>query len=391
MSEFLDYEGLEHYHEMLKNLLQSIEGGSSAAISEKIKSLYNLPQNDPTLDDIFENILYRLSMNGKALITLKLALSDGTPLVGFAVSGIDGRSGQTATTDSDGFITGYVSPGTKTLSAGGYSDLSSYSKSYTFVAGETYYDEWTTFTQTNYISVTSSKTLTFSALVDHVEYSIVGGGGGGSRGSSSYNSITCGTGGGGGYCVTGTLTPNVGTSYSASVGSGGSGAGSTGSATGTAGGSSSFAGRTASGGSAGGSGGGGNGSGGSGSSFGEYANRTASSGKSGSGSTYTSYSGTALVGGGGGGGGGYFQDYVGGSSRDYSGASGGSPNGGAGATVGSGNNSGSNGRTYGGGGGGAGGYLESENTEDGSSYHGSASYSAGSGAAGHVGIRIYFK
>lgn len=392
--QFLDYEGLEHYHDKITGLIH----GSDSVVAEKIKDLYGL-SGDVTTDDVFNNIWYRLKMItiNKALFVLTLKTSDGEPLSGLSVPGITDEDGSVMISDERGIITGFVSEGTKTLSLSGYADLTSFSKSYTFTKGLSYSDTWE-IEPIYFLEITSTRSVKFSPRIKHIDYSVVGGGGGGGSGtglSNDYGGIG-GSGGGGGYCKNSSMVPVPNTSYSVTVGAGGN--------SGTNGGASSFSETTANGGGKGttpsGSyayGGSGNGAGGRGSNISssggpasgtvvKYTSTNGLNGEAGSIEYYSSLTETALCGGGGGGGGGYrsYESSYGLGSGSAKPGSGGSPNGGAGGTYSA--SSGSAGKGYGGGGGGGGAnqrYSEvySSETKD--------SHPGGSGYAGVVTLRMY--
>lgn len=236
----------------------------------------------------------------------------------------------------------------------GYADLSG-SNSYTVGQGQIA-EQTLTLAYIDYVEISESKSVKFSAACTRVDVCCVGGGGGG----SSYRDSTDQRGGGGGHVETATeIEFDPDTNYAVIIGAGGAGAQSFGSAA-TNGGSTSFGSFcTAQGGTRGSSGGTGNGRGGL---------TPAGTGGAGTESGFSSFSATRAYGGGGGGGG---------SEGIYSGASGGSPYGGRGGNAGS-SCDGQAGTGYGGGGGAGGGKVADDGSGE-SSYY-------GDGGAGYQGV-----
>lgn len=307
--QFLDYDGLEHYHNKLKQSL----GSDSPELEGRVATLESLVKFLDEKQDLISA--------GLAKVEVTLHDEFGEPLVGWTVTNMSNRDGSEVLTDENGFAEGYVSAGSKAISSSKYSDMDTFSAYENFVSGKLYSYE-RSLSYRNYLSYYYSDTLTFSGHFTKASFSIVGGGGGG--GGSLYG----GSGGGGGGIAFGELDIIKDTPYTLYIGSGGSGgyysSGNTTPVHGGYGGSSTFNGVTASGASggqgnsdqyhslAGGSGGGGTG----GASY--PSTQSGSNGRSG---FYSSFTGTSDYGGGGGGGSRYSV-----SSRGV----GGSPNGGDG-------------------------------------------------------------
>ena len=349
----------------------SMVGGMKGTVADDIEGLK---------DDVrtLDNKLL-LIMQNVAEITLTVQNEEGNPLEGIEVSNVFGEDGSPVLTNANGQITGYVSEGNVTLSISGYADVQNYSEQFPAVKGETYTKSITVATR-NFLKVTTTQNLRFSANVTRVDVTAVGGGGGGGYGwSQAYNFsgiIYNGGGGGGGYCSTSedvSFTPN--NYYSAIVAGGGAG-GTFQSSQGGSGGASSFLGVSANGGGGGATGGittvaQGNGNGGAPTQTTSTSNIIGGNGVAGSVAGYTSFTETTVYGGGGGAGSLGQSPSTGGAGAGYGG------NGGYGATL---PTAGQNG--FGGGGGGGLAYIMAQ--------VGQASGSDGaSGGSGCIAIRMH--
>lgn len=259
-------------------------------------------------DDVFADIYDRLLMvaQDKARLEVTVTDTDGTPIPGVLVSGLQDISGNDGIAANEfGLAIGYANEGSVNLTITGYADLENFSATHQVAKGLTYQIP-AVVTPRNFLKITSSGAWKFSSRLARVDVTVVGGGGGGCGGyrrtspdsptSSNYH----GRGGGGGYCTVQEsvdFLPNV--TYDAVIGAGGrAGAASEGYTSGVTnggdGGISSFLGVSANGGLGGNntSAGAGNGNGGT------------NSGAGGNGTVlgYSSISDTVLYGGGGGGG-----------------------------------------------------------------------------------------
>lgn len=204
---------------------------------------------DRTVNDAFFGIASKLKLISAdmASITLTVKSASGNPLSGVIINGAYDENGTALITGSDGTATGYVSEGSVTLSVSGYADIVDYSETFTAAKGQSY-TKTITLTTRNFLKITSSKSVKFSANVKTVDVTVVGGGG--AAGTSCANGrspsvAATGGSGAGGYCIVQdniTITPN--TPCPAVIGSGGT----TTSSDGNDGGKSSFLGVEAAGG-----------------------------------------------------------------------------------------------------------------------------------------------
>lgn len=342
---------------------------------------------DRTVNDAFLGISAQLKliMSDMASITVTVKDHAGNPVKNVLVSSVYSESGSAVYTNNSGVATGYIAEGSQTISVKGYADLSDVSKTITVVKGSTVTEALTP-TRTNFVKVTSSKSIKFSGNVSTIDSSVVGGGAAGQSAVASGNDALSGAGGSGGNVVTTdgiAVKPN--TSYAIVIGAGGKAG-----ATATGGGTSSAFGMTATGGSAGSEGviggtdasttlssaGAGNGIGGKGVNGRRQAAVAGNAGGNGKVPAYISFTETALLGAGGGSGGTGQQD----------GGDGGTEGGGAGGSgvSGSGNVGANATANTGSGGGGGGGYVYF--SDDWNAYGGTG----GNGAAGVVTARIHF-
>lgn len=258
---------------------------------------------DRTVNDAFYNIGIKLNLieRGAASVSLTLKDQNNRAISGAMVANLFDSSGNTAITDANGHVDGVLPEGTWTLTVSNYGDLEDWSQEITVNRGEAQTIN-ATLTRRNFLRVTSSRNVRYTADVDTVD-AAVGGGGGGAGGGAANKT---GGGGGGGYStvVYGlSVTPNE--LYKAVVGSGGS-AGSSKSENGGNGGTSSFMGVTASGGTGGGSSdnggtaGAGNGPGGAGVNSVSGSSLPGKSGAAGTTKMFTSFTEEVNYGGGGG-------------------------------------------------------------------------------------------
>lgn len=374
--QFLDYEGLEHYHKKVKESLSS--GGGGSALEKQIR------ENRRDIDLLFE----RSDLIANNLSRVDVSVLDGSnqPLQNYQIIGLKAKDGTgDVYTNEFGEATGYITAGSRTIQVKSpYIDVKPWSKSGTFVAGERYLYE-ATLEYLDFVEVYSSGDIVFSTNVHDISFSLIGGGGGGgaSTHASSSNRSVGGGGGGGGYVANGTANIEPDVPYLISLGAGGTGgkAGWTSSMgyqanTGGTGGTSSFLNISAVGGNGGSAGatkedwsftgGSGNGRGGNGgTNSGSALLTNASVGTAGTQEMFSSFTETKIAGGGGGGGGsGWSTDVV---------RLGGAPDGGSGGYYGSSYISATSG-IRGGGGGGA--------------CYGATAYAGATGGSGYLAIRI---
>lgn len=355
---------------------------------------------DRTVNDAFLGISAQLKliMSDMASITVTVKDHAGNPVKDVLVASVYSEAGSAVYTNASGVASGYIAEGSQTISVKGYADLSDVSKTITVVKGSTV-TETLTPTRTNFVKVTSSKSIKFSGNVSTIDASVVGGGAGGERGSSGYNTgdAVSGPGGSGGYVVnTDGIVVEANKNYSVVIGAGGKGAGKVSSSSAsTGGGASSAFGVTANGASASTAGnangsnpvsgvvGAGNGRGGDSVIY-TYGKNSTSGNPGGNGkvAAYSSFTETATWGAGGGSG------AVGNSTLVVSGGTGGEVGGGTGGnkSTNSSTNAGGDAIANTGSGGGGGGAIIY------SSDSGTVSYAGigGNGAAGVVTARIHF-
>ena len=352
-------------------------------LSDETAAMYpDLPKSKVP-DDAFRHIAIALNLlkKGSAFVELTVKTAAGNPLQGIQINGMVDDAGSPARTNSAGVAAGYVKPGRITLSIAGYADINGWSKTYDFDLGKIYTDK-ISLTVKNFVKYTSSTTVKFSPNVSRVDVSV---GGGGSAGYSFNGTSTGGSGGGGGWSsARENVTFQHDTSYSLTVGSGGT-------FPGGAGGNSSFLGVSASGAPShmDANGGSGNGRGGKGG----YANQSSggwdispgTAGQAGSGFVYTSFTENSPGYGGGGGGGGFMLTSYPEVTGAMTGGRAGSPGGGRGANAptSTGTNAGTPGTNGLGGGGGGGGICRTYSSE--------ARATCGNGGSGVVAIRMHLK
>lgn len=142
---------------------------------------------------------------------VKVQLSDGTPVEGAVISGIEALTGKTLTTDSSGITMGRSTSSTVSISASSPHIDQNPPPAQNITANGTITDITITLTnKTTYDTFTSSTTITpkFSKMCKTIDVCAVGGGGGG--GSYDQMSVvdrtTGGSGAGGGYTLG--LNPN---------------------------------------------------------------------------------------------------------------------------------------------------------------------------------------
>ena len=140
--------------------------------------------------------------DGKAMVSAKFTLEGGTPLANFPILGITDETGNTKKTDSSGNISGYLPADTGTyIGIKGYADLQDTGETLHPTAGQDITGKSYTVKKNTTLTVTSSKSLTFSSVLRTVDVFAVGGGGGGA-GGVNFGSTTSGlliSGGDGGY------------------------------------------------------------------------------------------------------------------------------------------------------------------------------------------------
>ena len=350
---------------------------------------------DRTVNDAFLVISAQLKliMSDMASITVTVKDHAGNPVKDVLVASVYSETGSAVYTNENGVASGYIAEGSQTISVKGYADLSDVSKTITVVKGSTV-TETLTPTRTNFLKVTSSKSIKFSGNVSTIDASVVGGGAGGERGITSTSEATGGVGGSGGYVVTTDgIEVTANTSYPIVIGSGGKGGGTTSeTSASTSGGKSSAFGITANGATAGTAGtisgtqvskgtvGAGNGLGGAGVEAATYdSSASGLSGGAGKWLAYISFTETATLGAGGGSGAAGNRVY--GGTGGTGGTEGGGKGGGLTYSDMAGQSATANTGSGGGGGGAASVYDDDWSYENGA---------GGNGAAGVVTMRIHF-
>lgn len=346
---------------------------NSCYLTEETAKKFNLPSTSVP-NDVLNIISNKLFLIGGSFARVNITIKDqrGKAISGVYVDNVVFDDGTPAKTNSSGIINGLVKEGTVELKIVGYADIIDFSKTFTFVKGETY-NETLTVTTRNFIKITTSRQVRFSGATDHIDYSLTGGGAGGGKGYGKSGSTqrNGGDGGNGGTTIINRSPAlSVATYYKVSIGAGGKGAVNDVNVPGKNGGTSTFMNTSAPGGQ------------GKGGAKGAFYNsdggiiKPSQSGKDGS-QGFSSFTETVLYGGGGGGGGcnGY-QDVTQGANggRNF-GAHGGNYNDAqppVAPEAGSG----------GGGGGGWGAYKMNWYDQK---------HSGGDGASGNLSIRIYLK
>lgn len=182
--------------------------------------------NNRTVDDAFQGIagMLKLIMGDQAAMTLKVQASNGNGIRGVLINNLFDESGGPVYTDETGTATGYVAEGSVTLSISGYADIENYSETIEVTKGETYSKTWTVNAR-NFIKITSTQNVKFSGNVQRVDISVVGGGGGAGGGIWLRDSIQGASGGagGGGFVTNQESVPfSANTTYTATIGAGGS-------------------------------------------------------------------------------------------------------------------------------------------------------------------------
>lgn len=195
-------------------------------LPDEVCNAYALDTNTAEPKDAF---LAVPGIMGKALLSITVYKVNGTPYPGVVIGGLTGIDTPRRTTNSNGNVTLYVDAGTYNLTftpSPVCVDTSIPNKQVTVAAGGT--GTVTTTENSNgltSLTITSSRTVAFSANAQNLDAFLVGGGGAG--GGCNYQGGSDeigGAGGGGGRTLT---QINVSfsryTAYSATVGSGGSG------------------------------------------------------------------------------------------------------------------------------------------------------------------------
>lgn len=344
---------------------------------------------DRTVNEAFLAIGARLKliMSDMASITVTVKDHAGNPVKDVLVASVYSETGSAVYTNASGVASGYIAEGSQTISVKGYADLEEISKTLEVVKGSTIAETLTS-TRTNFVKVTSSKSIKFSGNVSTIDASVVGAGAGGERAVvDGASSMANGAGGSGGYVVTMDgieVTSNL--LYPVVIGAGGKGGGKNSSTSASTGGGKSTAfGLTANGASAGtvankyisvsnstpSKPGAGNGIGGAG--IVKTSSKNGTAGGNGKVAAYISFTETATLGAGGGSGG--ISAGEAGSGGVYGGGDGGTPSYGNAA-------SGKDATANTGSGGGGGAAMKSDS--------GDVAGIGGNGAAGVVTMRIHF-
>lgn len=177
---------------------------------------------DRTVDDVFAGIAGQLKLikSDMAAITLTVQDTNGKPIPEVLVQGILSENGTAVYTNANGVANGFVGEGQTKISITGYADIVDHSETIFVVKGTNITKTWNLTTR-NFLEITSSQNIKFSANVKKVDVSVGSGGGAGAT-IAGYGKI--GAGGGGGHTVKATglsVTPN--TLYPAIIGAGGLG------------------------------------------------------------------------------------------------------------------------------------------------------------------------
>ena len=193
-------------------------------LPDDVCNAYNLDKVTSEPKDAF---LAVPGIMGKALLTITVTKINGQPYSGVVVNGLTGIDTPRRKTNSEGKVVVYVDAGTYNLTFSPNPvcvDTSIPGKSVTVAAGGV--RSVSTKEQSNgltSLTITSSRTVAFSANVTNLDAFLVGGGGAGC-GKSASGDTTPGLGGGGGRTATyRNLSISKYTQYSAVVGSGATG------------------------------------------------------------------------------------------------------------------------------------------------------------------------
>lgn len=190
------------------------------------KELLGIPE-DAVPDDAFMALL--VGTDSKAY-RVKVQYPDGSPAVGYTISGIDALPTTTLITNSDGMVLGKSTSNSPTITVTKkYDDV----KAASVVVNSTGTITDTTITleyDEDVKTITSSKTLkpNVSPKCQKIDYILVGGGGGGSAGVGAsvlvngYGGSGGGAGGGGGYHKQGSTPFKSEYSLAITIGAGGS-------------------------------------------------------------------------------------------------------------------------------------------------------------------------
>lgn len=197
MSNFLDYNGLEHYNLKLK---ESIDGAISTSLE--------------------------LIQLGLSRLELHLTYQDGSPAKYLMISGMQTKDGnENIQSNKNGVAIGYIKGTGKTRLSISYFDAV-FSQEYDFVIGKSYtiYATVTKEFSRTYLTSSSGK---FSQNVTSINVIAVGGGGGGGTGkleqTTSTRRVYAGNGGKAGEYSLQTLIVSPELTYQIAIGSGGYG------------------------------------------------------------------------------------------------------------------------------------------------------------------------
>ena len=234
----------------LQRQIDALKNADNILITDVSAGILSLPA-DSSVDKSLQEIGLKVNMILAGTATLNLTVQDasGSPVPGIKITGMTPVSGSgEMITNSDGKLSGYIPGGTSTVGISGYGDIEDTSISVTANKGSTV-SKTITITRRNFLKVTKSQNIKFSANVQSIDFTIGGGGAGGSALSPGGSS-----GGGGGYTNRKTgIAPTPNLDYAVVIGAGGSGGNGTNSTSGVNnwggnGGSTSFMGLTAAGG-----------------------------------------------------------------------------------------------------------------------------------------------
>lgn len=206
--QFLDYDGLKHYHELAS---RKSSGGDWKKEIEALKV------------DIV------LIKTGMAYLRLKVTDTDGIPLGGVLLGGFKNSNGEAVDifTDPSGNAEGYITPGSSyTITSNRMLDIQDGTYVISNVVAGNVYSGALELTVTPYRMVTNSTTKYMSDYFSSADVELIGGGGGGAGGcelSLNVRGRVCGGGGGGGETVYGDVICEIETPYSIEIGGGGNG------------------------------------------------------------------------------------------------------------------------------------------------------------------------
>lgn len=181
-------------------------------------SILGLP-NTAVPDDAFLALIIGVGTYG---YRVKVQLSDGTPVEGATVSGIDALPGSQLVSDKDGIILGKSANETVTIECTSpYIDQKAPAKQIVTSAGTVTDIAVTLIDDASVKKIMSSAEFRVSPKAKTVDATAVGGGGGGGSGTIRYKRNYGGAGGGGGYASTSRAIPVSFNSIKISIGAGG--------------------------------------------------------------------------------------------------------------------------------------------------------------------------